>query len=332
MMRTDIQDNTLFNSFLALLNQERQDGSYPVIPVNDDSPHKVGCSSEGYPIFFIASSDNVRTSDIKLELFHVMFNRDCRIQNIEDLVTETARFNIFQLNSNNLDFQRYFFGVMSLVLQRLKSLPSTATLKSEISKIIRLFTENPKLSLDVIRGLWAELLVIERSSNPEYLIKAWHITPNEKYDFNDGVSKLEVKSTAGSERKHTFSLEQLNPEAETELFIASIFVLQTGLGKSVFDLVDAITNRISDSEAIISLREIVLSTIGPHLDEVNKLYFDYNKGIQDYALYDYRVIPSISKESVPVGVEKVVFQSDLSGCAKLTKSEYHSASQLFNSL
>lgn len=332
MMKTDIQDNTLFNSFLALLNQERQDGSYPVIPVKESCPHKVGCSTEGYPIFFIASSDNVRTSDIKLELFHVMFNRDCKIQNIEDSVTETARFNIIQLNSNNLDFQRYFFGVMSLVLQRLKSIPSTATLKAEITKVIRLFTENPKLSLDVIRGLWAELLVIEKSANPEYLIKAWHVTPNEKYDFNDGVCKLEVKSTGGSERKHTFSLEQLNPEAETELFIASIFVLQTGLGKSVFDLVDAITNRISDSEIIVKLRETVLSTIGPHLDEVNKLYFDYNKGVQDYALYDYRAIPSISKGSVPVGVERVTFQSDLSGCTKLIKSEFHSASQLFNSL
>ena len=235
-MRTDIQDNMLFNSFLALLNQERQDGSYPVIPVKDDSPHRVGCSSEGYPIFFIASSDNVRTSDIKLELFHVMFNRDCRIQNIEDLVTETTRFNIIQLNSNNLDFQRYFFGVMSLVLQRLKSLPSTATLKSEISKIIRLFTENPKMSLDVIRGLWAELLVIERSSDPEYLIKAWHITPNEKYDFNDGSDKIEVKSTTKQIRSHLFAIEQLNPNTRSQLIIASIQMTKTGAGCSLFDI------------------------------------------------------------------------------------------------
>ena len=73
----------------------------------------------------------------------MMFNRDCKIQNIEDSVTETARFNIIQLNSNNLDFQRYFFGVMSLVLQRLKSIPSTATLKAEITKVIRLLPRIP---------------------------------------------------------------------------------------------------------------------------------------------------------------------------------------------
>ena len=331
-MMTNSQDNALFDSFLALLNQDRPDGSYPVIPVREGWPHKVGCSAEGYPIFFIASSDNIRTSDIKLELFHVMFNRDCSIVNVEDAVTETARYNIVQLNSTNLDFQRYFFGVMSLVLQRLKTVPSTATLKAEITKVIRLFTDNPKLSLDVIRGLWAELLVIDRSVDPGYLIKAWHVTPNDKYDFNDGISKLEVKSTGGSERKHTFSLEQLNPESQAELFIASVFVLQTGLGKSVFDLVDSITGRIDDSEVIVTLRETVLSTIGPHLDEVSKLYFDYNKGVQDYALYDYRVIPSIAKEAVPVGVEKVAFQSDLTGCQRLLKEEYHTENILFNSL
>lgn len=332
MMKINMQDNSLFDGFLALLNQDRPDGSYPVNTIREDCPHKVGCSAEGYPIFFIASSDNVRTSDIKLELFHVMFNRECRILNVADEVSETARYNIVQLNSTNLDFQRYFFGVMSLVLQRLRTIPSTATLKSEITKVIRLFTDNPKLSLDVIRGLWAELLVIERSVDPEYMIKSWHLTPNDKYDFNDGLSKLEVKSTGGSERKHTFSLEQLNPEAQTELFIASLFVLQTGLGKSVFDLVDSISNRISDSDILVTLRETVLSTIGPHLDEVSKLYFDYNKGVQDYALYDYRVIPTISKDNVPVGVEKVAFQSDLTGCPRLIKAEYHTENKLFNSL
>lgn len=332
MMTNNIQDNVLYSRFLALLDQDKQDGTYPVASIGDNSPHKIGCSVEGYPIFFITSSDNVRTSDIKLQLFHVMFNRDCNVKNVDNAETETSRFSIIQLNSTNIDFQRYFFGVMSLVLERLKQVPSTAILKAEITKVIRLFTESPKLSIDVIRGLWAELLVIERSSNPEYLVRAWHVTPNEKYDFNDGLCKLEVKSTAGTERKHTFSLEQLNPENNTELYIASVFVLQTGLGRSVFDLVDAISNRISDSEIIVSLREIVLATIGPHLEDVSKLYFDYNKASQDYALYDYKTIPAIAKESVPVGVEKVSFQSDLSGCPKLNKGDHKTESKLFNSL
>ena len=327
-----LQDNSLYNRFLDLLNLEREDGAYPVIPISEHVPHKIGCSKEGYPLFFIASCDSVKTSDIKLQLFHVMFNRDCNIENIETGLKETAKYNIIQLNSTNIDSQRYFFGVMSLVLERLKGLPSIASLKSEITKIIRLFTDNPKLSLEVVRGLWAELLVIEQSSDPEYLVRSWHVTPNEKYDFNDSESKIEVKSTAGNERKHTFSLEQLNPGSNTSLLIASIFVQQTGIGSTIFDLVDAISNRISDSNVIVTLRETVLTTIGPHLEEVSKLHFDYTKGIQDYALYDYRNVPSIKKEHIPIGVEKVVFQSDLTGCDKIDKSTIPASNKLFNCL
>ena len=62
-MMTNSQDNALFDSFLALLNQDRPDGSYPVIPVREGWPHKVGCSAEGYPIFFIASSVDLLTSE-----------------------------------------------------------------------------------------------------------------------------------------------------------------------------------------------------------------------------------------------------------------------------
>ena len=327
-----MQDISLYNRFLELLEQERHDGAYPVVPISEQFPHKMGCSAEGYPIFFITSSDAVRTSDIKLQLFHVMFNRDCKIENAETKKKESAKYNVVQLNSLNIDFQRYFFGVMSLVLARLKWLPSTAELKTEITKVIRLFTESPKLSLEVVRGLWAELLVIERSNDPEYLVKSWHVTPGEKYDFNDGNCKLEVKSTASSERKHMFSIEQLNPGQNSPLYIASIFVQQTGLGKNVFDLVDSIANRISDSEVIVKLREIVLSTIGPHLGEVNRLYFDYTHGVQDYALYDHKVIPTIDKKYVPTGVEKVVFQSDLSGCTRIDKSSVPQNMKLFNCL
>lgn len=331
-MTNNNPNNSLYYRFLGLLNQDKSDGTYPVVTVSENSPHRIGCSIEGYPIIFITSCDNDRTSDIKLQLFHVMFNRECNIRNVENYEMETSRFNIIQLNSNNIDFQRYFLEVITIVLHRLKESPSTTSLKTEITKVIRLFTESPALSIDVVRGLWAELLVIEQSNDPEYLIRAWHVTPNEKYDFNDGFCKLEVKATSGSERKHTFSLDQLNPGGNTELYIASIVVLQTGLGRGIFDLVDAISNKISGSESIISLREIVLSTIGPHLEEVNKLFFDYNKAVQDYALYDYRTIPAIDKRTVPIGVEKVSFQSDLTGCPRLYKGEQNTESKLFNSL
>ena len=68
-------------------------------------------------------------------------------------------------------------------------------LKIEIEKLINLFTKFSKPALKTIQGLWAELLIIEQSKNPDYLIQSWHSSTTDKYDFNDGIDKIEVKST-----------------------------------------------------------------------------------------------------------------------------------------
>ena len=133
-------------------------------------------------------------------------------------------FTIIQMVSDDQDLIKYFFQVISIILQRLPSRPKVSLLKEEISKVIEIFMAPLRFSKETVRGLWAELLVIERSSNPEYLINAWHVEPEDKYDFNDATDKIEVKSTAGDKRSHIFSLEQLSPEDGSSLLIASVFV------------------------------------------------------------------------------------------------------------
>lgn len=327
-----MNNNFIYNKFETLLCQEREEGVYSVISITDGCDHKIGCSLEGYPIIFIHSSDSTRTSDIKLELFHVMFTRECKIQNIGTNTTERKCYNVVQLNSNNRDLQRYFFDVMEILINRLGKDVTNMLLKSEIVKVIKLFTEASPLSMEVIRGLWAELLVIEQSNDPEYLIRSWHVTPNDKYDFNDGEGKIEVKSTASDERIHIFSIGQLNPDGEGGLLIASVIVSQIGVGKSIFDLTDSISQRIGDSGVIIKLREIVLSTIGPHIQEASKIFFDYNKGVHEYLLFDYKQIPSISIDNIPIEVTKVSFQSDLTNCIPVNKGGYNVNYKLYRSL
>lgn len=58
---------------------------------------------------------------------------------------------------------------------------------------------------------------------------------NDVYDFNDGIDKIEVKSTSKSHRIHKFSYDQLSPTENTNLIISSIFVIQSGIGKNIFD-------------------------------------------------------------------------------------------------
>ena len=317
--KKNMKDNNLYSKFISLLQEEQIDGSYRVINISPDCAHLIGCSKDGYPILFISTSDNIKTSDIKLELVTVMFNRSCAVHIIDTNEESTNKYSIIQLNSHHTDLQRYFIEVVNLVLLRLGPSPDTTVLKSEIGKVIQLFTVSKPISMEVVRGLWAELLLIYLSKDPDYLINAWHVTPEDKYDFNDGASKVEVKSTTESERKHVFSIDQLNPESGTDLIIASTFVIQTGIGKSVFDLMDMISLSITTDEGLLKLQEVVLTTIGAHIDEVSNYFFDYSRAVSEYKLYDYRDVPTILKKDVPSSVTKVSFQSDLTGVNSIEK-------------
>ena len=217
-----------------------------------------------------------------------------------------------------------------LLLCRLDDKPTVNVLKAEVSKLLSLFTSVKAISKEIVRGLWAELLLIKQSSNPSYMIRSWHVVPEDKFDFNDGTDKVEVKSTNGTKREHTFALEQLNPNKESRLLIASMFVTQTGVGKSIFDILDEISAKISDVDILFKLREETTQTIGSHVEEVSKMYFDENVSLDSLLFFDYTSIPSIKYGDVPPEVSGVHFRSDLSGVSSVDSFDQDSV--LFNSL
>lgn len=319
----------LYLTFIRLKEEKSEEGTYKAAKIDDKMPHKIGATDDGHPMFFIECADSQKLSDIKLERFKVLFNRTCLVQDVDEPEPEKKNYSVIFMNSSNSDLQRYFFQVVYLVLERLPERPKTDTLKIEISKIIELFTAPPKFSKEVVRGLWAELFVIERGSDPEYLLRSWHEDTVDKYDFNDSIDKVEVKSTAGATRSHVFALGQLAPNANSNLLIASIFVNQIGIGSNIFDLLDSICLRVLDPDLQIKVKEISYKTIGPHIEESAKLKFDYKNACDTYMLYNYKDVPNIPIACIPHEVSSVHFKADLSN-TKPYDSSIHS--KLFESL
>ncbi len=320
----------LLEKFRELKARPHTEDGFNVVSISETSPHRLGITPEGYPIFFIACSSSERVSDIILRLFKVLFNRQCTIS---DTVTGSDiqdTFSIIQLSSLNPDFQKYFLEVVYLLLCRLEDKPTVNVLKAEVSKLLSLFTSVKSISKEVVRGLWAELILIKQSSTPSYLIRSWHIMPEDKFDFNDGIDKVEVKSTNGSKREHTFALEQLKPNKGSRLLIASMFVSQTGVGKTIFDIVDDISSNISDVDVLFKLREETTQTIGTHIEEVSSMFFDENVSLDSLQFFDYTSIPSINTENVPPEVTGVHFRSDLSDVSPVDSFDQDSV--LFKSL
>lgn len=191
--------------------------------------HSVRCSR-----FRVVKNGNDFTDDINLELISVYASRTCQLkENGKPL--QKGIYTILSLKTDNIDLEQYFLDVVCILLQQLPKNPTPTQLKIEIQKLVELFSRFTRPARNTVQGLWAELFIIEQTPDPEYLLKAWHITPEDKFDFNDGRDKIEVKSTSQTRRIHNFEIEQLNPNQQSGLLIASIFTVQTGTGKNIFD-------------------------------------------------------------------------------------------------
>ena len=323
--------NKLYDLFLRLRSNKPQSNTYEVESIDAQLPHKLGCSKDGTPVFFVECSDEEKTQDIKLTLFSVMYNRLCDVIEHTTQERQVAKYAVIQLNSDEEEFQKYFLDVMYMILKKLPSHPENLVLDAEIKKIITLFTNAKKPSKEAIRGLFAELLVIDASRDPYYLLRSWHVAANDPFDFNDGKDKIEVKSSTKEGRSHKFALRQLLPPPEAKLVVASIFVLQSGFGMNVYELMDRISLRIQDDlELLLYLREMVTATVGKYFNEVSEYRFDYGVSMDSYALYNSKDIPCIPVEQIPNEITNVHFTVDMSGLKPVNSQEYKS--DLINAL
>lgn len=313
-------ENSGYKKFLELQQKERNRGGYiSVDSVPFSNYHKIGASAEGYPIFFVKCDNSLPSIDINLELISVMFSQKCSIKENDN--SNSDIYTIVVLKTLNRDLQQYFTDVFSIILQQLESIPTEKALYKEIRKVIELFSSIHKPAIKSVQGLWSELLVIDSVKNPEYLISAWHISPSDKFDFNDGKDKLEVKSTSKQIRIHRFSLEQLQSNVGSKLLIASIFVIETGVGKSILNLRDNIFSKLKSIEHQLQLNEIIYKTIGSDYDKLGDVFFDYQLAKDSLLYFNATSIPSVSKSVIPIEITNVSFDCDLSNVSAVTSED-----------
>ena len=331
------QNNTLFSRFQSLGQVAEREGHYNVIAL-ENLPHKLGRSPEGFPKFFVRTCNaGSAVQNIIREILSVEYSMSCKLidhqGNSEDNV-----FSIITLRSPEESLQSYFIDIFSMMLQRLPQYPANRELSVEVENLITIFNALKNPPKKKIQGLWAELLVIEQSTQPETLINAWHSSPSAKYDFTLGRDKIEVKSTSSEERIHSFSFDQLHPSANSRLLIASTIVRESGqspTGLSVKDLYDRIRQRVTALDSQLRLYTIIADTIGTDLPRLESVFFDYTTAVDYLEFYDYKTVPSIPDENIPAVVTNITFSSNLNGLLDVRKEESPfdmNSSALFRSL
>lgn len=186
---------------------------------------------------------------------------------------------------------------------------------------------------NTVHGLWTELFLINNSEKPETLLNYWHSIPEEKFDFNSGEEKIEVKSNSNFERIHFFSSEQLNPPIGSNVLIASIFIRQNNTGQNIQQLVDSITIKIkNDINLTDKLNNIVCRTLGNSLEQSIRIKFDYNIAKDSLLFYNFQDICKIEEVHIPNEVSEVKYKSDMSTVLPINFSHFKRSGDLFKGL
>jgi hypothetical protein len=192
----------------------------------------------------------------------------------------------------------------------LPSTPARRQIIEAIDALVELFRRASNPPRKTVQGLWAELFVIERASDPSALLRCWHAAPEDRFDFAEDVQRLEVKTAAGGMRLHRFAQEQLRPAGNTRVMIVSVLMERSVGGPSISDLIDVIRRRVADPNLLIRLDAVVAETLGKEWRAALEDRFDRQLAEQSIRFLDARTIPSVPAE-LPPEVTEVHFRVDL---------------------
>lgn len=287
-----------------------------------------------FPSLLISVSDSTikrATAPITLEHLSVVFDVPCRIST-SDGTSKEGVFTVIRCTGQERLLHTYFLRTLRLLFDLLPSTPTKTEVAQAVSTLVELFRSiliPPRKSL---QGLWAELLVIDCSMRPDIMVTAWHTTPRDRFDFNVGHERLEVKSTSQRLRQHHFALDQLAPIEGTQVIVASLFTERVNHGITVMELADSVRGKLHPFPALLEhLDRIVTTTLGDSWRAAYEENFDKQLALSTLQFYDASTIPSIPLP-LPLGVSDVHFRVDLSACSPIDLSRFPKTSLLFSAI
>lgn len=321
-----------FNTIVA--PTENDNFQFSAIPIPEFDNHRIAKDKSENPTLLILVSKEQRrtlTANLKLQNVSVLFDIKCNIQQNGNLIERNFTAVCFVGKDNSL--KKYFLKLCSALIEDLGNTPTQEGVRKEITRFVELFRLATEPQTKTIQGLWAELFLIAESKEPATLVRCWHCIPEEKFDFNNGEERIEVKSSGSGLRIHNFSLDQLHSLTDTRTIIASIFVKQASTGKSISELQNEISDRLAAQiELIEKLQMQVAMTLGKSIGDSIRMKFDFQLAKDSLRFYKAEDIPKISFDNVPSLVTDVRFKSDLTDINTITPKEISSNSGLFVSI
>lgn len=250
--------------------------------------------------------------ELRLECLQVHFALLCEIRSTARKRVSVETLTVLRCTSLVEDHQRLFVSLLDTVIAAVGQPAAPAKLHDVIQQLAKIFSSLSQPARSTIQGLWGELLLITLARDTERLLRSWHATVNDDFDFADGAERIEVKTTTSRKREHIFSLEQLRPPEGTVVHVASVIVRPAGGGASVAAIAAEIETQIGrDFELQLKLHALIAQTLGTEWVHSAKCRFDRELAASSLVFFNSESIPQFTG-ALPLGVSRVSFCSDLS--------------------
>lgn len=287
-------------------------GRFSAQPVPGMPACSIGKDAVGNPVLLVETDESGPRGSgepVTMEHLSVLHNVDCRLQSHEG-GTNTARFSVVRCCGGDRTLHEYFLRALSPILGALPPRPQRRQVVDAINTLVELFRRVTQPPRKTAQGFWAELFVIRSARDPAHLLRCWHTTPEDRFDFAEGGQRLDVKAAGGRLRAHHFSSEQLRPPVGALSVIASVLIEQSAGGESVNDLIEQIRRRVSEHELLVHLDAVTALTLGTEWRAANDVRFDRQLANESLRFLDARTIPNIPA-GVPPEISEVHFRVDL---------------------
>ena len=293
--------------------------SYSAVAIKGFENHRIAKDFKENPCILISISQKEKSFQIsRQKLYNLIIKHNLTCEIHIGNKKEEHNFSVIYYSGYDEDLKKYFLKVCEILIHSLGNFPNNNKITYTLNKFIELFKSLKEPPKKTLQGLWSELFLIHQSKHPHEAIEAWHIIPEEKYDFSFEKFGIEVKSSSIRDRSHYFNLEQLVIPDKYKLYIASIFVeLLTG-GKSINNLLNEIIARLDQNFKLIEkLNLVTYSTLGHDIKKSQEIYYNYELAKESLQFYNSYDIPKI--DSIPDNVSEIKFKSCIKNIKPISK-------------
>lgn len=295
--------------------------AYTALSLNEAGSVYIALNQQGFPTLLVTTQDQRPTLKLRTDAASLQLRADLYVH-LPNQGRSQGRFHVLQCESTEPELADTFVILIDALLSVQGTTPATAEDLSDFFRTLtHLFSITPAQDLRKERqGLWGELFVMRFLGGASIWARFWHMDPYRNFDFSAERRRLEVKTSVGLSRVHSFSHRQLSNVGGERIAIASLLLREDPNGLSLLSLVQEARDELSSDPASLAKLEASVRLSG--MERMNEAgpSFDEKAAARDLAWFWSSDVPRFSQPE-PSGVSGTRYRVDLSSSVHIPTPE-----------